>query len=328
MAKQLPTFQTQYARTLVQVFADSGLNIHELLEQCGLPADMFTQDSNYVPPKPIKQLLQLVSDELGAKKLATLLRGTLKQHIVPKVLPSFAECATLKEALLLVNEVFTRDTPGSKVHFKQEHNQYWFCRYPILGERRDFHLQEMFILVYMVELISALTDQEWQPHKIKLVGKELGILPEIFPAHCQYFIEQQCTATLINDKELALPIILEPSIASSDSQDNEWHSSFTDTLFELLLPFIREKNLTIEDVAELMDMSVRSLQRKLKQEQTSFRQLKDSLMFTVACDMMAQAHSITYIANQLGYADISHFSRAFKRASGLTPKAYQRGLSG
>ncbi|MFA0349736.1 AraC family transcriptional regulator, partial [Vibrio sp. 10N.222.55.C6] len=35
----------------------------------------------------------------------------------------------------------------------------------------------------------------------------------------------------------------------------------------------------------------------------------------------------TYISSQLGYTNISHFSRAFKRVSGLTPKIYQRSIS-
>ncbi|GAM59385.1 transcriptional regulator, araC family [Vibrio ishigakensis] len=42
---------------------------------------------------------------------------------------------------------------------------------------------------------------------------------------------------------------------------------------------------------------------------------------------MEQGKTLTFIAKQLGYQDISHFSRAFKRITGLTPKLYKKSLA-
>lgn len=51
-------------------------------------------------------------------------------------------------------------------------------------------------------------------------------------------------------------------------------------------------------------------------------------MLSVACELLEEGHSLTYVSSQLGYANLSHFSRAFKRVSGLTPKMYKDSVTG
>jgi AraC-like DNA-binding protein len=132
---------------------------------------------------------------------------------------------------------------------------------------------------------------------------------------------------LIPNDILQLPIQLTSKDLSPKPALVEWHTSFTDSVYELLKPYMKEQDLSIEDAAQLLNFSVRTFQRKLKQENTSFRKIKENLMYSVACELMEQGHSLTYISSQLGYTNISHFSRAFKRVSGLTPKIYQRSIS-
>lgn len=72
-------------------------------------------------------------------------------------------------------------------------------------------------------------------------------------------------------------------------------------------------------------MSVRSLQRKLQQSGTSFRQLLDQTREELArqyiCDRGAD---LTEIAFLLGFSEHSAFSRAFKRWTGQTPSDMRR----
>jgi AraC-like DNA-binding protein len=60
----------------------------------------------------------------------------------------------------------------------------------------------------------------------------------------------------------------------------------------------------LEEIAEKMHMTPRTLQRKLKEENSSFRQLLDSIKQELACNMLVNKRlSIAEIAYKLGYAE-------------------------
>lgn len=85
-----------------------------------------------------------------------------------------------------------------------------------------------------------------------------------------------------------------------------------------------ELTLTRDDIAEILHISSRSLQRKLKECDTSFQTLLDEERYARACYYLEQtALSLTNISAQLGFSESSVFTRAFKRWSGMAPNEYR-----
>ncbi|MEB6478851.1 helix-turn-helix domain-containing protein [Acinetobacter vivianii] len=82
--------------------------------------------------------------------------------------------------------------------------------------------------------------------------------------------------------------------------------------------------LSIKQIAGKLHISERSLQRQLGQQQTTFQTLLAEVRRQHAEYLLRQPKlSIQEVADRLGYADISHFSRAFKRWTNVTPKFYR-----
>lgn len=80
--------------------------------------------------------------------------------------------------------------------------------------------------------------------------------------------------------------------------------------------------------ANLMHMSKRTLMRKLKQEGTSYQQIKDLVRRDTAIFFLAQQHlSVAEIAEKIGYSDPAVFARAFKAWTGLSPVEYRLNTS-
>jgi AraC-like DNA-binding protein len=93
------------------------------------------------------------------------------------------------------------------------------------------------------------------------------------------------------------------------------------TLGALLLA----KAASCDEVAKLLSMHHRTLNRRLRAEGTTFQQLLDEVRFEAACQLLDTARiPITDIAVSLGYAEPSAFSRAFRRWSGTTPVERRR----
>lgn len=81
----------------------------------------------------------------------------------------------------------------------------------------------------------------------------------------------------------------------------------------------------IELAAEALRLSPRTLQRKLKDEGTSFTDLVDELRCSLAKQhLRAQLLSIAEIALLVGFSDQSTFHRAFVRWTGATPGDFRR----
>lgn len=77
-------------------------------------------------------------------------------------------------------------------------------------------------------------------------------------------------------------------------------------------------------VASMVNVSPRALRRRLELQGTSYRHLRDSTRYQTACTLLANtALSLAAIAEQLGYADVRSFRRAFKRWSGMLPSEYR-----
>ncbi len=87
---------------------------------------------------------------------------------------------------------------------------------------------------------------------------------------------------------------------------------------------------TPDEVAKALGLSVRTLQRHLKEEGTSFREVRDDVRREEAVDLLADSNlRISDVAERLGFQDVAAFDNAFKRWTGRTPRAErQRQLSG
>lgn len=77
-------------------------------------------------------------------------------------------------------------------------------------------------------------------------------------------------------------------------------------------------------IAEQLGMSLRKMQRKLEQENTSYMQLKDSVRQQKAEFYLLHTHkNISYIAERCGFSESSSFHRSFKRWTGLAPSEFR-----
>lgn len=105
-----------------------------------------------------------------------------------------------------------------------------------------------------------------------------------------------------------------------------WKAEVSQVIKKLLINNQREI-LKVKQVAQMMNMSERSLQRYLATDNTSFSALVDLTRKQYAHHLLENSStSIETVALSLGYADTSHFTRAFKRWMGVTPKYYRTQL--
>jgi len=99
--------------------------------------------------------------------------------------------------------------------------------------------------------------------------------------------------------------------------------TLTDKVINLVEKKLAKDNIDAEHIADKLCMSRHTLYRKLKQEGISFHDLIDQVRKNKAFYYLDQnKRSLSEIAFLLGFSELSAFSRAFKRWTGLSPAKY------
>jgi AraC-like DNA-binding protein len=129
-------------------------------------------------------------------------------------------------------------------------------------------------------------------------------LPQSDPDSSQYF-RQQCQMLITKLKS---------------------HSYFADDVRMLLLAQPGQFP-SIEFVAEKLHVSVRTLRRRLTEENSSFRQLLEEVRFQLAKEYLLDTNlPLAEISDLLGYTEPGNFSHAFRRWSGRSPRSFRSTL--
>lgn len=92
----------------------------------------------------------------------------------------------------------------------------------------------------------------------------------------------------------------------------------------MLPPLVHARAASIGAVANLIGLSARTLNRRLAAEDTTFLQLREDTLHAAACQLLESTRlPANEIADRLGYANPSAFTRAFHRWSGMAPAEWR-----
>jgi len=112
------------------------------------------------------------------------------------------------------------------------------------------------------------------------------------------------------------------SLAAPDSEGDVVQRTRHAVLFSVAA---RQHLPTIDEIAARIGRSGRTLRRELDARGTSFRDISDEVVATLAQRLLRdESLSVEAIAERLGYAEASSFLRAFRRITGRTVTSLRR----
>jgi len=81
---------------------------------------------------------------------------------------------------------------------------------------------------------------------------------------------------------------------------------------------------SLNELAQTLNLSSRTLDRYLEKEGESFRKLSNRTRYEKALELLDDERlTVTHIAHELGYTDMSNFARSFRREAGVAPGDYR-----
>lgn len=101
-------------------------------------------------------------------------------------------------------------------------------------------------------------------------------------------------------------------------------NNITTQVKSILLELLPSGNFTEDSILQHLHLSQRTLQRKLKDEGTTFKELLDETRKELAKEYVNDSSlSLSEITYLLGFSEQSNFTRAFKRWQGQSPSVYR-----
>ncbi|MDF1718564.1 MAG: AraC family transcriptional regulator [Antarcticimicrobium sp.] len=192
---------------------------------------------------------------------------------------------------------------------------------------------QMLLLKLAHGIASWLAGRELPLREVGFVFARPGFAedyPILFPAPIRF--SQPCSSISFDRSIGALPV------ARSEAEMQEFliraprdwiFTSYREhalplRLRELLLLSDRMR-FHLDDAARALNLTPRTLMRRLEAEGTSFQDIKDGLRRDIAIRDLTQGDkTLEGVSQDIGFASVANFHRAFKRWTGMTPGAYRR----
>ncbi len=100
--------------------------------------------------------------------------------------------------------------------------------------------------------------------------------------------------------------------------------SVTHRIREILGDDFRAEMPSFEELTGLLNMSARTLRRRLEKEGTSYQRIKDNARRDTAISLLSRdGLTVSEVAERVGFSDPSAFHRSFKKWTGLSPGSYR-----
>jgi AraC-like DNA-binding protein len=180
--------------------------------------------------------------------------------------------------------------------------------------------------VLTMHVVRQFAGSNWVPATIAFEARYTpGSVTRSFWPNTRFLSGQRASWIDVPISLLSLPNLA--SEVPPDPPDDEARPAGNEIIdaLKLMLPsYLDEGTPTVAEIAEMAGTSVRSLQRKLSGAGLTYSDLLGAARFENAAKLLRETDAkIIEVAFSSGYTDPAHFTRAFRRISGVAPRQYR-----
>lgn len=329
-----PTTLSDVLRLIEEVLHEHyGVDPAPLIRAAGIPTDRAELSGARLSRDAVMRLWELAAEATNDPSIGLMVGSKVRSTSFYALGVAFLTCENLAASLELLCRYYRviATVPmslelveaGDRVALEIEYLDPNFPLPPIAFDS---------FIASIIGLCRIATSPDFHLQELRLAypdNNRGGDYEALFHAHVVFDADTNALVFARDDLEAPLPGRSADLLQASDRVLENYLSvldpnQMTTEVRKLLLQLLPAGKVNQEEVARRMHMSRSTLHRRLRQENTNFKEVMDSTRRSLAIEyVMDRQHSLSYVAFVLGFADQSNFSRAFRRWTGSSPKEFR-----
>jgi len=324
----IPITRCQFVIPFAHICDEIGAPTASLLKKVRLPTSLEEKADDFVPLLRAVDFAERAQKSQGIVDFGFQAAKRLQFcHLSAKLRTVIGYSPTLFIALQQVCKWATLEDNVLNMWLEHSDDHIKMCS-KLVGTSGVAHLEHSQWLqnIFSIHIVRQFAGPDWEPATIAF---EAHYSPSLETRSCwpnTRFLSGQAASwievplSLMGRSQVAIeapPDFLEDDAGLAGS---EIISSL-----KLMLPsYLDERIPTVAEIAEMAGTSVRSLQRRLSLAGLTYSELLEAARFEKAAKLLRTTNvKVIEVAFASGYADPAHFTRAFRRMSGTTPRRFR-----
>jgi AraC-like DNA-binding protein len=330
-----PYLPTRYVAPLFTILNEHGSRcVGRIVARAGLSGEKLQSDGSFVTFGEFDRLLCAAADELRRDDLGFELGRVITMDDHDALSMALRQCTTADALLRMVARFRTLLTNGMFFVYERRafHGELTIRPAAAVGTRTLYALEELFSVSIHNDMTALLAHAPGMEIFLSMprpahVERYRALRPTRFHFGANALPEVRCRipAALL-DRPLVQPSASEPRPtrlllgAGHGGVDSREYSQWV----AMILREAEGVQPSLSDLARLLNISARTLNRKLMTEGTSLRRLNTTIRFDRASRLLSQStESISQIAYRLGYSSPTSFHTAFRKSAKRGPREFR-----
>jgi AraC-like DNA-binding protein len=328
---EIATVPVNFVRALLEAATRRGCAVEELLQQVNLSPELLTEDRARIPAQAYSELVDRITVVLQ-DEYCGLVAQPARPGTFAMICYGCIHCPNLGQFLERCLRFHSLTTECLSIDLIREGEKARVVYTPLAGTEDPHHLLTMSLLAVVHRLAGWLIGQNITLDSASLNHPRpdhAAAYNMLFRAPIHFDRDENSISFSANyldmpviQNEQALEEFLQmPGARMMASPDTR--NSHVARVNKLIKANVAEEFPDFEWVAGQLHTTTGTLRRRLREEGTSYQQLKDDLRRDTAIFNLSKgAMSIEAVAASVGFSEPTSFFRAFKRWTGVTPRAY------
>ena len=328
MARPAPLIRSSLLSEFPALVSELGGALGDILDTAGLSLEQIEQPTLLIPFDKQIRLLQVAAERCDCEAFALELARRQDMAIFGALSVLAKNAGTVRQSLRMFGRYLHYSVQAVQLEFREE-NELTFAivdsSFELASGSDQFWDHAVALLCGVTRMVCG---QDWAPRSVFLRRPEP---PDAGP-YSRYFrapvaFGGDFSGLVFERKVLDRPVSSSMDAVPQQLQHylrNTFAGDFTEQVRWVINNLLSTDDCNAGTVAQCMGLSKRTLQRKLRDEQTTFQRQLDRVRAELAISYLQESQfSLTDICELLGFAESAVFTRSFRRWFGVTPSQWR-----
>jgi len=329
----------RFARVAVvqpfQAYLESiGVPTEKYLLQVGLTQAMLDDPDNPIPTSLVFEFLSAACQAEGIDDIGLLAGRATSLQMMDEFGKRLLASKSIGDYLKLGCRLIKDISSGDDCWLAEGDEEIRFCHSISTLNEQDRIQNYLYTSLVTINTIGQASNEAWCPEEIAIPGMgsdTAAKLATVLPG-TTVIREGPFASFLIPNNLLARPMLAKGEQVPCEGLHYPTlplPNDFVTSIMQLIETLIIAGNPDIHTAASKSGLSYRILQRRLADSGTNYSALVANTRIDMAKRWIQYGdHSLADTASALGYTSQANFSRAFRRVTGLSPRAYRGSIRG